>query len=287
MTYKPPWLNLILAVLTSLTLAPALVAAAEPFEKPADWKTRPSPESIAEVFPTAAWSLNLSGRVMLYCTVTAGGRLDPCAIADETPNGLGFGKAAIALSKTFEFHPAVAKGAPIASQVRIPITFALPPEDRPAATRPAPAADQRLAATFLGALSSEEMVDWMLGENFQMISDDPAVDEPLRSAATGALFQAALAGEASIRAATRDAYAAYLSKAKLEALIAWSKGDRKAPPPAFDEAEADRIGPIVAAAIEPIRTEAGRRFCELIVCRVQEDTQPQTTSPPGARYKPG
>ena len=72
-----------------------------------------SPEigDLRAVWPAAAHGQ--PGRAGLSCTVTAEGAVRSCTVVSEHPQGAGFGEAALVLSRTLAFTPAVKDGAPI------------------------------------------------------------------------------------------------------------------------------------------------------------------------------
>jgi TonB family protein len=79
-----------------------------------------------------------SGLAVLSCHVLAGGRLDACTVASETPAGAGLGQTALALRDTFRLATWSDEGLPIVGEtVHVPIrfNFEAPP---PPATPPNP-----------------------------------------------------------------------------------------------------------------------------------------------------
>jgi len=59
--------------------------------------------------------------------VDAGGSLQGCSVASEEPDSMGFGDAAMKLSKLFKMRPMSKDGQPVdGGTVRIPIRFVLP-----------------------------------------------------------------------------------------------------------------------------------------------------------------
>jgi protein TonB len=71
--------------------------------------------------------MNVEGKAVLGCTVTIVGELKDCVVNSEEPEGMGFGDAALRLSKLFKMHPAKATdGTPTEGHINIPIRFQLP-----------------------------------------------------------------------------------------------------------------------------------------------------------------
>nr|QQZ50455.1 energy transducer TonB [Phenylobacterium glaciei] len=98
-----------------------------PRMSPPDWVARPDAEALADHYPGLARTLAIEGRATLSCTVDLKGRLQTCVSVAASPAGLGFDKAALAMSKLFAMQPKRVDGKPVAGgTVRIPIRFALP-----------------------------------------------------------------------------------------------------------------------------------------------------------------
>ena len=92
-----------------------------------DWARRPSAEEVARYYPDRAMRMEVGGSASLSCTVTARGTLSSCNITSESPADMGFGDAAIKLSKLFKMRPQTKDGQPVdGGTVRIPLRFTLP-----------------------------------------------------------------------------------------------------------------------------------------------------------------
>lgn len=247
--------------------ATSATAQTAEIETHADWKRRPSSESVAEHYPVIAQVLAMQGQVVLSCTVDINGRSTPCAVARESPSALGFGRAALELAETFEFHPAFANGAPKPSEVRLPVTFDLPKEEAPPPPPAIPAAQRKLVASVVEAWSKEDFTNWMLGRTFETMTMDAKVDELIRTSAINRLFTAGVAHEPQLRAATIDAYSAYLPRRTIDALVAWSKGDQTLPSPEFGDEATEKIVLHLAPIMMDIRVDARKSLCELVDCR--------------------
>jgi TonB family protein len=92
-----------------------------------DWAKIPDGNDMAVYYPQIAGTIGIGGRVVLHCAVTADGVLTACSATSETPVGMGFGDAAIAMAAKFQMRPATTDGRPVeGGQINIPIRFQPP-----------------------------------------------------------------------------------------------------------------------------------------------------------------
>lgn len=112
-----------------LALAASSAGAGEVMKPPPgafvgpDWQRRPTSADLLAVYPTEAFKRGKSGKATIACNVTTQGALNNCTVRSETPEGAGFGAAAIALTPQFTMRPATLNGEYVASTAVIPITF--------------------------------------------------------------------------------------------------------------------------------------------------------------------
>ena len=106
----------------------ALVASTSVYADPWPEGLPPCPASSTppRFYPEPAIRRSMGGDVLLSCTVGKGHAYDTCAIASETPEGVNFGPAAIAIARCTKG----VKGKP-GSQVELPVHFRLPGRDMP------------------------------------------------------------------------------------------------------------------------------------------------------------
>jgi protein TonB len=78
-------------------------------------------------YPDRASRMEVEGRASLSCTVNARGTLEGCSVTSEDPADMGFGDAALKMSKLFKMRPMSKDGQPVdGGTVRIPLRFVLP-----------------------------------------------------------------------------------------------------------------------------------------------------------------
>lgn len=123
-----------LALLLSMLLseaapapAPAPTAQTPSTITQADWLRKPTAEDLARYYPDQAVRTNQSGRVIFECSAEKDGSLANCRVLEESPQGMGFGDAALKLAALFKMRPMTKDGVPVAGgTIRIPIRFLLP-----------------------------------------------------------------------------------------------------------------------------------------------------------------
>jgi len=109
---------------------PAVLKGEAMVTQPA-WAALPSAEDFQATFPKTENGVN-HVRVVLGCTVKAGGDLGDCAVAQEEPAGQGYGAGALSLASKFRLAPWSANGAPtVGAHIRLPIRYELTPVKQP------------------------------------------------------------------------------------------------------------------------------------------------------------
>lgn len=108
------------------TLVVAAVLVAGPVsaqDSRPDWIKRPTPNDLLGVWPKDALQKGVGGKALISCLVTVHGTLRNCVVVDESPEGSGFGAAAIAMTPQLLMKPALKGGKAVEATVRLPINF--------------------------------------------------------------------------------------------------------------------------------------------------------------------
>jgi TonB family protein len=74
---------------------------------------RATQRDIQGAWPSAAFAKGVRGSASLVCDVNARGMMERCEVERETPPGMGFGAAGIALTPQFLVKPAIKNGVPV------------------------------------------------------------------------------------------------------------------------------------------------------------------------------
>jgi TonB family protein len=87
------------------------------------WIREPTSRDFARYFPRQALDDGQSGRVTLDCAIAGNGRLD-CSVGSESPQGYGFGDAAMNISRQLRVQSRLPDGSPAAGRrMRLPLSF--------------------------------------------------------------------------------------------------------------------------------------------------------------------
>lgn len=114
----------IVVLMSMVGLLAPISASAEPW--PSNLPPCPTNGQPARFYPEPAVRRTLEGEVALNCTVGADGRYETCAVASESPGGVNFGQAAIAMARC-----ATSVAGRAGDRVALPVHFRLPGTDTP------------------------------------------------------------------------------------------------------------------------------------------------------------
>lgn len=88
------------------------------------WVAMPDAAAMARWYPARAQSEGVNGSATLRCTVTGRGTVENCVVLSETPQGFGFGRSAVNLSRYFRMSPRTENGQAVeGAEVTIPLRF--------------------------------------------------------------------------------------------------------------------------------------------------------------------
>lgn len=96
------------------------------------WAAKPTAQDILRVYPAEARRLVVGGKAVIGCHVRLSGAVEQCVVVSEEPQVLGFGAAAIKLSKVFKFTPELRNGVPFdGGLIKVPVNFSILEPDSP------------------------------------------------------------------------------------------------------------------------------------------------------------
>jgi TonB family protein len=232
-----------------------------------DWLEMPKPEDFAEHYPGVAASLEIEGAATIACGINAEGKLVGCEVASETPKGLGFGAAAVAISGDFKMKPQIENGVAVdGGEVRIPIRFVLPKAPGGPPTAPPAAASPGTFAEALRAVDALGMVDRSVNDNlkFRERGSTEGVPDPVRRAVEEAQRAAWTQRRSDLREAYALALASVFSEEELAGLADFAAGPGKSL--SEDKVVGVELVRAMADLARAIREPARAAFCAKSLC---------------------
>ena len=119
------------AQLEATTLSPLVITGQRKTRPPVDVTIKVAGDDTASgqfiaIWPAAAYQTRTDGYVTLRCLVDIYGLAERCEVSYESPQGKGFGAAALNLRTSFKLQPAIGPNGPIASTMSIGVPFKAP-----------------------------------------------------------------------------------------------------------------------------------------------------------------
>ncbi len=280
-----------------LWLAPgmALAQSRTPTITAPDWAEMPTADMLTENYPKLAAFLDQGGRAVITCAVTAEGRLKDCTVDSETPSEMGFGAAAIRMSRAFRMRPQTVDGKPVEGVVCIPLRFVLPPLPQGA---PPPAASVTIAERIVDSMGLTE--SFLAAHEAELSAAErsatPSVPQAPRTAAATAVRTAIGERRAEVRLALATSLAEVYSAADLSWIVAFAESPAAALLRGGEDVGASmdfsdaRMGQIVLAELrtaicERLRCQATPEETQLVASRnaAAEEVTTWTVTPSEAR----
>lgn len=113
----------------NLDMAPQVVSPPpprDPIIRNPTWVRRPDAGDFARFYPERALRLGREGEAEITCQVLASGQVSGCRVTGEAPDNMGFGAAALKLSRYLQIAPKTVDGKPVdGGTLVVPITFRL------------------------------------------------------------------------------------------------------------------------------------------------------------------
>jgi TonB family protein len=121
-SWKAVWLGMAAALISAESGWTQSSLPIQPSTNP-DWLKKPSFREMELALPRGVVAQGVTGSAVIKCVINKQGLAQGCSLKSETPLGVGFGTAAMALTPTFLFKPATRNGQPVDAEITIPLAF--------------------------------------------------------------------------------------------------------------------------------------------------------------------
>jgi hypothetical protein len=227
------------------------------------WSSIPDGEAMSDAYPGFASVIGVSGWAQVQCRSDLIGNLAECRAVKAVPAGLGFDRAALALTPRFKLNPRQENGEVEKSSVEFTVRFLLPPEEPITPwTGPEPSAE----ALALARLAASRMSEMRRGPAAEILADlDVDADriEPVTA------IVERLSTEYS--AQSPESGALMLARTgTLEQLRALSEG-RRPPGPIPSQEAIEAAGPEIEALGREFGERLRERYCARYACPADGD----------------
>jgi protein TonB len=92
------------------------------------WAVQQDPYGWESAYPKPALAAAVSGQAVVECKGASGKKFATCTVVGETPDGQGFGDAALELRARILIKPPPASAASTGHTLRLTVTFHAPPK---------------------------------------------------------------------------------------------------------------------------------------------------------------
>jgi len=118
----------VFVVVENISVAPEMLSEGSRLIGKPQWTALPTGQAMIGAYPAAARAAKAgTARVQMRCVIAEDGAATACALVSETPEGLGFGEAALSLAPHFRLSIWSDEGLPIVGgQVIIPLRYEPP-----------------------------------------------------------------------------------------------------------------------------------------------------------------
>jgi len=215
-------MRLLESALLAVTLAFAsagATAAPDVITEP-DWIAKPGADDISRAYPLIPLAFGIGGKAIISCQVDAFGKLQACKVDAETPEGLGFGDAAVSMAPAFHLRPMSVNGKFVeGGEVRIPLRFLTERQAEPSSPPPSSPRAMELARRLVTLTARADRTAEIEGVARQLDTGKNII--PALSQIATALRESYLARAAQAREVSARLLASTFTEKELSLLVAY------------------------------------------------------------------